>query len=84
MKMQLDNCVYNHRIEELSILFSKITGLDKKESQKIILSTDTGKAIQDNNELVLYEQSTDNLYQIGKELNDNRFTVEKIVEVYNI
>ena len=38
------------------------------ESQKIILSTETGKAVCNNNMSVLYEQQTENLYGIALEL----------------
>ena len=71
------------RINELIQLFCKITNMNYNGAKNIILSTSEGKAILDGNESVLYEQVTENLYQIGRELNDNRFTVENIVKAYN-
>lgn len=56
------------RMHELTLMFSYITGRSLDESQKIILSTETGKAVYDNNISVLYEQQTENLYGIALEL----------------
>lgn len=56
------------RMYELALMFSYITGRSLDESQKIILSTETGKAVCNNNMSVLYEQQTENLYGIALEL----------------
>ena len=56
------------RMYELALMFSYITGRSLEESQKIILSTETGKAVCNNNLSVLYEQQTENLYGIALEL----------------
>ncbi|MCI9537772.1 MAG: hypothetical protein HFG35_05725 [Eubacterium sp.] len=56
------------RMHELALMFSYITGRSLEESQKIILSTETGKAVCNNNLSVLYEQQTENLYGIVLEL----------------
>lgn len=56
------------RMYELALMFSHITGRSLDESQKIILSTETGKAVLNNNMSVLYEQQTENLYGIALEL----------------
>ena len=49
-------------------MFSDITGKTPDESKKIILLTDTGKAVNTHNMTVMYEQETANLYSIGMEL----------------
>lgn len=56
------------RMYELALMFSHITGRSLDESQKIILSTETGKAVLNNNMSILYEQQTENLYGIALEL----------------
>lgn len=56
------------RMHELALMLSYITGRSLEESQKIILSTETGKAVLNNNMSVLYEQQTENLYGIALEL----------------
>ena len=56
------------RMHELTLMFSYITGRSLEDSQKMILSTETGKAVLNNNMSVLYEQQTENLYGIALEL----------------
>lgn len=78
----------NERLNELTFMFSYVTGMSSQEAEKLILSTNTGKAIKRKNKAVLYEQQTDNLYQIAQELKANHaypeiedvFTVENIVQ----
>jgi len=68
-------------------MFSHISNKTYDEARSIILSTNTGKAIQDNNVTLIYEQQTENLYSIVMDLQksnfDNeltkRFTIETIV-----
>jgi len=60
------------RMHELVLMFSYITGRSLDESKKIILSTETGKAVCENNMSVLYEQQTENLYCIAMELKKDR------------
>lgn len=58
----------NKRLDQLIYMFSDITGKTPDESKKIILLTDTGKAVNTHNMTVMYEQETANLYSIGMEL----------------
>lgn len=78
----------NKRINQLIYMFSYITDKSMDESREIILDTDTGRAIHDNNTAVMYEQQTENLYSIAMELRENkslcelteRFTTEAIAK----
>lgn len=78
----------NRRMQQLVNMFSDISGVSEKEAEEIILKTDTGKAVLDNNETVLYEQQTENLYSIAMELFQiseyselaKLFSVENIVD----
>lgn len=78
----------NRRMQQLVNMFSDISGVSEKEAEEIILKTDTGKAVLDNNETVLYEQQTENLYSIAMELFQiseyselaKMFSVENIVD----
>lgn len=78
----------NERLNELTFMFSYVTGMSSQEAEKLILSTNTGKAIKRKNKAVLYEQQTDNLYRIAQELKEDHsctelagvFTVENIVQ----
>lgn len=49
-------------------MFSDITGLSPEQSEKIIIQTETGKAVLAANPSVLYEQQTENLACIASEL----------------
>lgn len=77
----------NIRLIQLINMFSHISNKTYDEARSIILSTNTGKAIQDNNVTLIYEQQTENLYSIVMDLQksnfDNeltkRFTIETIV-----
>jgi len=77
----------NIRLIQLINMFSHISNKTYNEARSIILSTNTGKAIQDNNVTLIYEQQTENLYSIVMDLQksnfDNeltkRFTIETIV-----
>lgn len=78
----------NRRMQQLVNMFSDISGVSEKEAEKIILKTETGKAVLENNDTVLYEQQTENIYSIAMELSQiaeysefaRLFSVEKIVE----
>lgn len=77
----------NKRLDQLVYMFSDITGLAPDKAQQIILLTDTGKAVYNNNMAVMYEQETANLYSIGVELRgineyvdlSQLFSIDKIV-----
>lgn len=78
----------NLRLQQLIFMFAQITNMSTKESEAIILETDTGKSVQNGNPTVMYEQQTENLYCIASELHrmekyDNladAFTLETIVD----
>lgn len=79
----------NKRLKQLVIMFSTITGVSETEAEKIIIHTETGQAVLDNDETVIYEQQTENLYCIAEELKNNsqyvklaeQLSDEKIVKV---
>lgn len=58
----------NKRMKQLVFMFSSITGKSEEASEEIILQTETGKAVLNNDRTVLYEQQTENLYSIAMEL----------------
>lgn len=77
----------NNRMRQLVFMFSKITGESEENSRKIILLTETGKAVQEGNIVALYEQQTANLDSIARELRNTEydsmsklFTVDVIVK----
>jgi len=78
----------NIRLIQLINMFSHISNRTYDEARSIILSTNTGKAIQNNSITLMYEQQTENLYSIVMDLQkvnfDNEitkgFTIEAIVK----
>lgn len=78
----------NTRIEQLSLMMKYITGISKKECEKIILVTPTGQAIIEHEITAMYEQQTENLYSVGRDLQvipsykklSGLLTVAKITE----
>lgn len=82
--------MYNERLEDLIFMVEQITGLSHHESKQLILTTRTGKALQNKNQAILYEQQTENLYQIAQDLKIQNnfidaeaiFTVDSIVSAF--
>ena len=80
--------IMNTRIEQLSLMMKYITGISKKECEKIILVTPTGQAIIEHEITAMYEQQTENLYSVGRDLQaipsykklSGLLTVAKITE----
>lgn len=80
------------RLQQLVVMFVAVTEKTFTDARNIILTTDTGKAIQNNNVTVLYEQQTENLESIVLELKQNGqyvqeaelFTTEAIVSAMQI
>lgn len=76
------------RIEQLCRMMKYITGISIEESKRIILLTPTGKAIHNKEMTVMYEQQTENLYSVGRDLQaipvykklSELLTVTKITE----
>ena len=62
----------NKRMRQLILMLSEISGRTLSECESIIRKTETGKAILGGNEMVLYEQQTENLYCIAQELREIR------------
>lgn len=56
------------RIEQLAFMLSDITGIDHVRARNIITDSETGKMILDNNMTVMYEQQTENLWEIAAEM----------------
>lgn len=61
----------NKRMAQVIFMFSEITGKSEEESEQIINITNVGKAIRENDPIVLYEQQTENLYSIAMELHQS-------------
>lgn len=59
---------HDNRINCISYIVSKILNIDILKAKDYVLESNIGKAILDNNEVVLYDQSTANAYDIFKEL----------------
>lgn len=77
----------NSRLDEMVFLMSYLKKLEIQEAKKLVLSTETGNAILNENESVLYEQDTANFSSIIFELQyepiDNRLLHMAISEYYN-
>lgn len=68
--------IMNKRISELGFMYSYIANCSIADAIVIILKTNVGMEIVHNNECLLYEQQTANLYDIVEEINKT-----KIVEI---
>lgn len=83
--------VYNERLDELTFMLAHITGLSHQQSKQLILNTRIGKALQNKNQAIIYEQQTENIYQIAQELREQNnypeieslFTVDNIVNSFD-
>lgn len=81
----------NKRLQQIIYMLSSITNLAESDAKQVILSTNTGKAIQQNEPTVMYEQQTENLYSIKEEMGQNpkyvylanEISVASIVDAYN-
>ena len=60
----------NSRLQDLIFMFSYITKYPENRAKELILMTKTGTAIKEKQAAVWYEQQTENLYLIAKELAD--------------
>lgn len=73
------------RFAQLTFIFSEVTGKNLTESEMIIKSTSTGKKILEDDETLLYEQHTENIFEIVEELKEDNnnlseaFTIEKVI-----
>lgn len=76
----------NKRMRQLTALFSAITGKTLEESMEIILQTETGNAVNENNMAIMYEQQTENLYEIAEELKrqENYAEIAEMLSIENI
>lgn len=75
------------RFNECVKIISYLTNIPCERAKKIVLKTLSGQAILEKNEAFLYEQTTDNVYSIIRELkkNDKKFeniTPKDISEAY--
>ena len=76
-----------NRFNECVKIISYLTNISYEKAKKIVLKTLSGQAILEKNETFLYEQTTDNVYSIIRELkkNDKKFeniTPKDISEAY--
>lgn len=78
----------SRRIQQLAWMLSDISNVSLDYARDLIISTETGKAVQENDRTVLYEQQTANLAEIAGELERREpyhkiasmLTMEKIAE----
>lgn len=73
----------NKRIRQLEFMFSYITGKSMEESSRIILETETGKAVQTGNPSIMYEQQTANISSIAMELRNNK-SYESLADLFTV
>lgn len=71
------------RLNEVIQMFSYISGKNYDESKRTILLTETGKAIQEQSSVIMYEQQTESLYSIIKELRENDFG-EVVTDLFTV
>lgn len=80
--------IESKRIRQLVIMLSSIVNVEEREAEDMILSTNIGQLILDNNMTAIYEQQTANLEEIAMELRETEqyqqiaslITTEKIIE----
>ena len=68
---------------QLVFMFSYITGQPEEEARNIILQTETGKAVQTENPIVMYEQQTENISSIAMELRNYK-SYEALVDLFTV
>ena len=79
---------YPNRFNEVAKIFSYVSGKSFDESVDLILTTNVGKGLVKNDPYTLYEQATENVWAMARELEAKapemraKFTVERIVEAY--
>ena len=73
----------NKRMGQLVFMFSYITGQPAEEARNIILQTETGKAVQAENPIVMYEQQTENISSIAMELRNHK-SYEALVDLFTV
>lgn len=67
------------RLCDISNIVSDICKIEYDAAMQIILETDIGRAILNNNPDVLYEQITDNVYSVSRELKPDYIRYKKLI-----
>lgn len=78
----------NKRIGQLTYMLCCITDMDYESAEQLVVTTDIGKRILENDITILYEQQTENLAEIASEFRGkqihldiaSQLTEEKIVD----
>ena len=78
----------NKRIGQLTYMLCCITDMDYESAEQLVVTTDIGKRILENDITIMYEQQTENLAEIasefiGKQIHldiASQLTEEKIVD----
>lgn len=78
----------NKRIGQLTYMLCCITDMDYESAEQLVVTTDIGKRILENDITIMYEQQTENLAEIASEFIGKRIhldiasqlTEEKIVD----
>ena len=74
------------RIKQLAYMICQITGIDFELAEQLVVETDIGKRILQNDVTLMYEQQTENLAEIALEFKEKKIhldivsqlTIEKI------
>lgn len=73
----------NKRLQQIVWMFSYITGQPIENARDIILQTETGKAVQAENPIVMYEQQSENISSIAMELRNYK-SYEALVDLFTV
>lgn len=74
----VENEIYPVRFNEVTNLIAHMTGEDYDSVAQMVYDTDIGKAINLNREDILYEQVTDNVLSVVKELGEKNPEILKV------
>lgn len=80
----VENEIYPVRFNEVTNLIAHMTGKDYDTVAQLVYDTDIGKAINLNRDDILYEQVTDNVLSVVKELGEKNPEILKICTPENI
>lgn len=61
------------RKRQLAFILADITGCSEEKAEAIIDKTELGERLRNHDSTVLYEQQTENMYQLAEELKKGRY-----------
>ena len=68
----------NKRIGQLTYMLCCITDMDYESAEQLVVTTDIGKRILENDITIMYEQQTENLAEIASEFIGKQIHLTKI------